>query len=650
MSTRDTAESEERPSALRAWLAESAPFSPRRHSIILLVIVALGLIRGLFWVVATEVWNPIDEIQHYDYARSIATGHGMPVVGDDEVTDEILMTAKVSPTFWFHYEPVQPTVADPSWGATKESYEGGGVQGPLYYALMTVPYWLSHPFGILPSLYALRLASVVVSLLAVPLAWVLAREIFPKRPAVWLATPALLVMLQGFNANLASVNNDALMVPIAVAALIPVARTWRGLTFRQAAVAGALFALAMLTKPTNLAIAPLVGIPLVAYALLRRESILGVVRWALVFGGVAFLVMVPYLAWNLYEYHALSATQEVNAITGPVQGKTPLTLDALRLHLRNARTGFFEFQPYSTGPDNDYNRILERVAVVTLVIGTAAALARRRLGEGAALAWLGLAFPLAFLSKIAMTYGLLDSVGSVVGRHLYAALVPTCIVIAGGVIIALGPRWGGVALLLVMALALGAERDMTLRYVDVSYATGLVGDSGPRVDQSWNDEYVTNRTVKATPSCPVEIVGLGISGSPPPVVDVAQGSTHETAQIVGSDGNVGLYRLQEPLSNEFQVLLPAGTALGSSRQEREAAVAFVEGPGDPMVRLYCRTDDAKAERFEQRYGPQHPGIVTYHRIRDWTSIWEWLGWATFALGTVAALGWEIRRKLRRSPT
>jgi hypothetical protein len=512
---------------------------------------------------------------------------------------------------------------------------------------MAVPYWLAHPFGILPSLYALRLASVVVSLLAVPLAWVLAREVLPKRPAVWLATPALLVMFQGFNANLASVNNDALMVPIAVAALIPVARTWRGITLRQAAFAGALFGLAMLTKPTNLALAPMVGIVLVGLAAFRRESISCVVRWALVFGGVAFLILVPYLAWNLYEYHALSATHEVNAITGPVQGKTPLTLDALRLHLRNARTGFFEFQPWSVGPDNDYNHILERVAVLTLVIGAVVALARRSLGEGAALAWLGLAFPLAFLSKIAMTYGLLDSVGSVVGRHLYSALVPTCIVIAGGAIVALGPRWGSVALLLVVALALGAERDLTMRYVDVSYTGGLFGELAPRVDQSWNDGYVAGRTVQAIPSCPVEVIGLGISGAPPPAVDVTHSSMSETAQLVGSDGNVALYRLQQSLTKTFEVVPPVDTLIGSSRQDREPGVAFVEDSGDPMVRLYCRSEDAKAVRFKQRYGPQHPGVVTYDGIEAWASAWKWLGWVALAAGVAVALAWEMRPRLGR---
>lgn len=649
MTAGETAElAPEQASAYRNWLAESAPFSLKLHVLALALIVLVGLARGLFWVVTTEVWNPIDEIQHYDYARSLAEGDGIPVVGEDRVTDEILMAAKVSPTFWFHYEPVQPTVTDPAWGATRESYEGGGVQGPAYYAMLAVPYWLSHPFGLLESVYALRLATVVISLLAVPLAWYLAREMFPRRPAVWLGAPAVLVMLQGFNANLASVNNDALVVPIAVATLIPVARAWRGLTDAQAVGGGVLFGLAMLTKPTSLPLAAMVGLVLLGLLVTRRETLGQIIRWGLIFGAVAFAVFLPYLAWNVYHYGALTASEEVNAITGPVQGKSPLSIEALRAHLRNARTGFFEFQPWSLGPDNGYVRLLERASVVALVAGCAVALWRRRWGEGVALAWLGLAFPLAFAAKMAMTYGLLDSVGSVVGRHLYAALVPTCIVIVGGAVIALGPRWGTVGVLLVLALALGAERDVTMRYVDAAYTWGVVGDMAPVVDQSWNDEYVSGSMVQAIPPCPVKVIGLGISGPPPATVEVSRSSAAETAQLVGSDGNVGLYEVGGPLTKEFVIRPPEGTPVGSSREERAAGVSFVGRAGDPMVRLYCPAEDAKAVRFKQRYGPQHPGFVTYARIEAWAEGWEWLGWAALAAGVAGALAWEARRRWRRA--
>lgn len=632
--------------ALWPWIRGWASPLPRCHLVILLLIVVFGFLRGLFWVAAAQVWNPIDEAQHYAYVESLASGHGMPVVGVDRVSVEVIQVEKVSPTFWFHYEPLQVSIDDPSWGATRESYEGGGVQGPLYYALLVVPYWLSRPFGVLPSIYALRMTSVLVSLLAVPLTWLLARELFPRRPAVWVAAPALLVIVQGFNANLASITNDALVVPAAVAALIPVARAWRGLSLPQAAVGGALFAVAMLTKPTLITLVPMIGVVLVALVLFRREPISKVVRWSIVFGGVAFFIFLPYLAWNLATYGAVSASKEVSAITGPILGEVPFSLEGIHTQFRNARTGFWEFQPYSPGRGT-YGAVFEWSAIIALLIGIAATLARRRYHNVGPLVWLAAAFPLAFMTMVTLTYALPDSSGAV-GRHYYMALAPLCIVIASGLVIALGARWGTIAVLLVVMLALGTEQGVTRRYIDGVYTSGVIGSSlAPRVDQSWNDEYVSSQAVQVSPPCSVEVLGLGIAGSPPAAVNVAWDSMQQPAQIIGANGNVALYTLQEPLSTAFQIHLPEGTSVGSSRLDREPSVRFADRPGDPMALLYCKSANAKAERFEQRYGPQHPEAITYDRILIWTHAWAWAARLAFGVAVVTAIALEILHWLQR---
>jgi len=80
-------------------------------------------------VFTVEVWNPIDEAQHYSYVESIATGNGLPVVGEDKLSSDILEIAKASPTQPFQSQGYLLT-EDFDWGAFGESYEGGGVQGP----------------------------------------------------------------------------------------------------------------------------------------------------------------------------------------------------------------------------------------------------------------------------------------------------------------------------------------------------------------------------------------------------------------------------------------------------------------------------------------------------------------------------------------
>lgn len=620
---------------------------PRHHLVILALITCIGFARGFFWVLTTEVWSPIDEAQHYAYVDSLATGNGIPIVGEDLVPNDVLYVWKATPTFWFHSSPLQPTTADGRWGATAQQYEGGGVQGPLYYMLMTLPYWLLKPFGILWAIYAMRITSVLVSLLTIPLTWLLAREIFPQRPAVWLAAPALVVLVEGFNANVAAINNDALMIPISTAALIPMAQMPRGLTMKQASLGGTLFGLAFLTKGTTLALAPLLGLMLAIVVLQRREPLSKVFRWTILYGAVAGAVVAPYFLWNLLTYGALSASEQVLAITGPVQGYLPFTAEAIRIHWTIARTGFWEYQLYSPGP-NSYTDVFEWAAIAAFLIGAAVAAFRRDLLGLLMLVWLGAAFPLAFLTKLAMTYALFEGVGSGVGRHMYVALAPLCILIAAGFIRPFGARWGSIALVAIAAIALGREPGQIQRYVDVAYASGIIdGNLVPAAEQTWNDGYTAAEGVRFDPPCPVEVVGLGIDGAPPPQVTLADGAASQSLQLTGTFGNFALYALNTPRSQPFVLNLPSGTPIGSSKTEREPRISLVNGAADPLAQMYCRTEDPKASRFSQRYDPQHPKGLTYDRVQTWATGWAWLARAAL-VGTVAGVILiEAKRRLER---
>ncbi|MGI8683733.1 MAG: hypothetical protein ACR2MO_01280, partial [Acidimicrobiales bacterium] len=194
---------------------------PRSHLLALGAIVAVGLLRGLFWVTVTPVYNPIDEHAHFAYVESMATSLRPPVVGRDHLSPEALDLGKRTATAEWRSAPVAADPDDARWGLLRDSYEG--VQGPTYYALMAVAYRAAHPFGVLSSLYAVRIASLLLAVGAVPIAYLLARELFPRRREAWLAAPALLVVLQGFNGNLSSVSNDALVVPLSGAVLLAVA-------------------------------------------------------------------------------------------------------------------------------------------------------------------------------------------------------------------------------------------------------------------------------------------------------------------------------------------------------------------------------------------------------------------------------------------
>lgn len=150
-----------------------------------MAICLVGLVRGLFWVAATEVWNPIDEAHHYAFIASLGEGRGIPQVGRDQVPLDVLEIEKASPTLWQRGSPHAADLDDPWWSKEAAQYEG--VQPPLYYLLLSPAYRASRPFGAVTALYVLRTATVLLSLAAVPLAWLLAGDLFPGRPAVWLA-------------------------------------------------------------------------------------------------------------------------------------------------------------------------------------------------------------------------------------------------------------------------------------------------------------------------------------------------------------------------------------------------------------------------------------------------------------------------------
>ena len=62
------------------------------------MILAFGLATGGYWAITTQVWNPVDEVQHFGYVESIATGDGIPTVGRDLLSDDVMASLKGSTT------------------------------------------------------------------------------------------------------------------------------------------------------------------------------------------------------------------------------------------------------------------------------------------------------------------------------------------------------------------------------------------------------------------------------------------------------------------------------------------------------------------------------------------------------------------------
>ena len=630
---------------------------PRRHLVVLAVILLAGLFRGLFWVGVTETWSPMDEAQHYAFVESMATGNGIPTVGKDRISPDVLRLTREARTLWFRTMARPVDVDDPVWESDRDQYEAA--QPPLYYALAAPVYWVSHPFGTLASIYALRTFSVLLSLLAIPIAWMLARELFPRWPAVWLCAPALLVGLQGFNMTLASVTNDALLVPAAAAALLGAARLRRGVTYRRAVVAGVLLGAAMLVKSNVVGLIPLVAIMLVAAAIVHHVRPWRALLALAALMGSAAAVVLPWLAWNQLTYGQPSASGAVDAIRTFNWARETFSYQVARAHVHRARMGFWDGQLRGMGI-NPYSLFFEKAMVVACTAGILAILWRRQRREGWSLAWIAAALPVTFIGMEVIIFLITDGAGEPYGRHLYPALVAAAIAIAAGLVSALGPRFGTVAVLAVVAFGMTREQTLVHHYVADTYTTGLVTPGlAPVVDQSLNERNVVTRGISVDPSCPVEEVGLLVLGERPEAVTVAEGATVQQAVLAGTSdtffgqifgggqGAITLYRLQTPVDGPFRILLPE-IETGSAQTPQGSGLSFVDGPGEPVGRLYCKVADPLAARFEQLYRPNHPSGVSYGQLRAWPAVWAVLGWSAVAVAAVMSVIATVRRRTGRA--
>ena len=228
-------------SACRAWA-------------VLATIIVVYL--GLSYLYATRIpkWNAPDEPAHFNYVRFVATTGGLPVLmpGDyDPVAVEERMAAKFPdrlPVDWMRYESHQP---------------------PLYYALAAPVYRLvaGRPLG--TQVVALRLFSSLIGACGLVVAYLAARQIFPRDLVLALAVPGVMAFIPMRVALFAAVENDALAELVLSSVLLCLLVGLRRLTgWRYDVLVGLLLGAALLTKMVDYVSVGLIGVAFAAAELL----------------------------------------------------------------------------------------------------------------------------------------------------------------------------------------------------------------------------------------------------------------------------------------------------------------------------------------------------------------------------------------------
>jgi hypothetical protein len=252
------------------------------------------VVRGLagvmlsFAVLATlqaltiHPFHPPDEMSHVGYALEVSNGRlptiETPIPGDGMP----LLQHKVN-----NSRPANRTI----WTANHP---------PLYYLAAAVPLRLGvelgHPVA---GILAARLLNVAIGLAGLVLILLLARELVPGRPELWVGAAGLAAAVPTFVQTSAIVYNDTLMVTLTTGALVLIARVLRwGPTRQRLILLAVLAAACALTRASGLIVVAVAGLA-TAVAVWRHGGRPGralAVR-AIVAGGAIVVTAVAAAGW-----------------------------------------------------------------------------------------------------------------------------------------------------------------------------------------------------------------------------------------------------------------------------------------------------------------------------------------------------------------
>ncbi len=602
----------------------------------LCLIVLISAAKGAYWLTITPVPSA-DEGANFSYVQSLAEGQGIPTTGVSLVTRGVITLEKNNAVSSWRADTVRPVPSDPGWGLVAQSYEG--YQTPLYYLAMVPVYWIGHALaGLLGAFYAVRSASLVLTLLAIPLTYLATRRIFPRRAATALGAAACIGLLQITTAAGAAVGNDSIMPMMGALCLLSSVHLSEGINPRRAAVAGAAVTAAVLSKGSGVAVVPLMVIGFLALAYRQRVKRRDLLRSTGAIAAVAAVGMIPWILYNEAVYGATSGGAAQTPLVVPIVGASPLGLAGVG-HLMHTMLYTLFSAESLTGSESTYRWLWGITAVVAVGGGVMVALLRRRWWESGRAIWLAVSYPLGLL-VVAVTVVSQDGIGSaVLGRHVDVLVPELCAVIAYGAGACLTPALGSVALAGVITAASFVEVS-AMRAVPQQYTVGLVGDLAPVLEQSYTDGARLTSALVVQPNCPASYVSVVLRGAPPAAT--VAGRPAPIAQInTGAFWTTYALPVVQRTSFVLRFSVPSTIATATASRPIPVQMRPIAVPSlAPAVRIYCPVPHALSYRFEQLYRPQHPFGITYREYLDWPGAVaaSTLGGALVALFTGLALG------------
>lgn len=259
------------------------------------------LALGTAYSVVIPIFEASDEPGHFQYARYLGEGNGLPVQSflDEENAvrygnqPPLYFLLGALTTFWVGYDGLEVMQENPTLG-WPEPARGRGV-------------WVHTPAEAFPykggflALHLLRLLSVLMGAGTVLCTYLLAKWILPDRRSLALGAAALNAFVPQFLFVSAVVNNDSLVILLSSIALLVMARVLLGSpSWRLHLLLGLLLGLAALAKTSALALLPLAG-ALFLYRVFRERGAPPILKGLLALGIFLAVAGWWYLRnWALY--------------------------------------------------------------------------------------------------------------------------------------------------------------------------------------------------------------------------------------------------------------------------------------------------------------------------------------------------------------
>jgi hypothetical protein len=266
-----------------------------------------ALANGLLWMALVPPWQTPDEPKHFEYVRLLAEGDRLVAFADEAAAADPELQAAIVQSmdehaFWWYghapgYDPAQP--AGSTAGLRFADLWLGGSH-TAFYRSSPVYYWLAaqvQPADRLAGLYAARLLSVLLGVLAVLLAGWAAREVFPEDPFVRYGAPVFVAFHPMFAFLSSGVNNDVLLNALAMFVFLLVCRLLaRGASPARLLLLAAAIVAAVAVKRTALFLVPTALVALLAWLALRGRRHGTAIAAAL--GSLGVLVVGGWVWWT----------------------------------------------------------------------------------------------------------------------------------------------------------------------------------------------------------------------------------------------------------------------------------------------------------------------------------------------------------------